>query len=150
MSPKRQRLGIRNVDFDSYTVLVVEDEPMVRRALLRALATYKQPLRTLAAANGKQALQVLERHPVDVVLSDISMPEMDGWEFLEATRAKHPDLTLVVVTGNKSPDIVQRCEKLGVSGLVSKPVETDELCQHLDIVLAIARKRGSSKPIPGF
>jgi CheY-like chemotaxis protein len=149
MSPKRQRLGIRNLDFDSYTVLVVEDEPMVRRALLRALATYKQPLRTLAAANGLQALQVLERHPVDLVLSDISMPEMDGWEFLTTAREKHPDLTLVVVTGNKSPDMIRRCETLGVSGFVAKPVETDELCQHLDIVLAIARKRGSSTPQPG-
>jgi DNA-binding NarL/FixJ family response regulator len=57
-------------------------------------------------------------------------------------RARQPSVTLVVVTAERTRETLARCQELGVSGFVAKPLDTRELHQHLDLVLAIARKRG--------
>ena len=71
------RLGVQ-----AHTVLVVEDEPEAAQLFQRMLAFADTPCRTLRATTGRQALDIMRQHPVDVVLLDLAMPDMDGYEVL--------------------------------------------------------------------
>src|SRR5512133_1525873 len=69
--------------------LVVDDEPRLRQALVRLMES--DGFTCLEAANGADALEMLRRMPVTLVLSDLRMPQMDGVELLREVRARYPD-----------------------------------------------------------
>jgi two-component system, cell cycle sensor histidine kinase and response regulator CckA len=82
------------------TVLVVEDEDMVRSVAVRSLTRLGYTV--LEAANGLEALDMVALHSatIDIVVSDVVMPEMDGPSFLKAVRKSHPDLKIIFVSGH--------------------------------------------------
>lgn len=80
------------------TVLVVDDEPSVLFALSEGLADRKRGVKVLTAANGREALSLLEAGRVDLVLTDLRMPEMDGFELLAHLRRSHPGLPVILMT----------------------------------------------------
>ncbi len=97
------------------TVLVVDDESFVRDSLLALLEA--EGCRTLGAATGHEALGILARERVDLVATDLQMPDGDGMELLEEVRATDPDLPVLVLTGvGTVPDAV-RAMKAGGRGL---------------------------------
>lgn len=124
-------------------MLVVDDDILILRAITRILASYPQPVVAHTAQGGEDALSFLGQHHVDVLLSDLFMPGIDGFTLMEQARARQPHVTLVAITGERTRETMARCQELGVSGFVTKPLDTRELHQHLDVVLAIARKRGA-------
>ena len=77
--------------------LLVDDHEGLRVAVARGLSTFGW--RCLQAAHGVQALELLEGDAVDIVISDIRMPEMDGVTLLDALREHHPDVAVIMVTG---------------------------------------------------
>jgi response regulator RpfG family c-di-GMP phosphodiesterase len=79
------------------TLLLVDDEPSVLSALRRLFRLQGYDIEQ--ATSGADALQVLARRPVDLVISDMRMPEMDGATFLEAVRQSHPDTVRLLLTG---------------------------------------------------
>ncbi len=79
------------------TLLLVDDEPSVLSALRRLFRLHGYT--TLLASGGAEALVLMGEQPVDLVISDMRMPEMDGAEFLEAARAQHPDVVRILLTG---------------------------------------------------
>lgn len=113
-----------------YRILIVDDSPLLRatarRAVLQAGAT---PALVREAQNGKEALDLLAEEPADVVLLDINMPVMDGFQFVEA-KAKIPALAatkvaLVTTEGNRKR--LDRMSQLGVEHYLRKPFEPEEL-----------------------
>lgn len=76
-------------------LLVVDDDPNFRRLVRDALSNYE----VLEAGDGDEALNILQQESVDLVLSDIAMPGMDGFELLEAVREQFPQLAVVAVSG---------------------------------------------------
>jgi EAL domain-containing protein (putative c-di-GMP-specific phosphodiesterase class I)/ActR/RegA family two-component response regulator len=103
-------------------VLLVDDEESVRRALCRALQVDGQEVVT--AGNGQEASEWLgEASNLDVVVSDISMPRMNGLELLRAVRKRDPDLPVLLVTAN--PDLGTALEAIdqGVYKYLPKPVD---------------------------
>ena len=107
------------------TVLVVDDEPLVLQASRAALRVCGCD--ALLAPGGKEALQLLGDHPVDLVLLDLVMPGMDGAETYAALAARHPELPVVVCTGFAANDRVQELLDAGAAGLLAKPFSLDEL-----------------------
>ncbi len=79
------------------SILIVDDEEHVRSALRRSLRSEGYEL--IEAASGKEGLVVLKSRPVDVIISDHSMPEMTGIEFLKNARILRPDAVRIVLTG---------------------------------------------------
>jgi CheY-like chemotaxis protein len=75
--------GLGKIDKPIETILLVDDEPDARQLFRRMLSSFPQKYRVLRASDGKQALQILRSQPVDVVLLDLIMPNMDGFQFLE-------------------------------------------------------------------
>lgn len=81
-------------------ILFVDDEPMVLRSLDRAMRAQRKPWQATFVGSGEDALAVLEREPFDVIVSDISMPTMDGITLLHNVRERFPHITRLALSGD--------------------------------------------------
>ncbi|MCE8051759.1 response regulator [Halomonas daqingensis] len=110
----------------SGTLLLVDDEPNVLRALGRLLR--REPYRLLTAESGAQALEVMSRTEVDVVVTDSRMPGMDGAELLRRIQQQWPDCLCLMLTGHADMSATVRAINEGrLFRYVSKPWNDDEL-----------------------
>ena len=112
------------------TILVVEDEATTREALVKSLKALKY--RTLEATNGERALEIFEQHAdaIDLVLSDVVMPEMGGKALLYALQERNPAVRVVLLTGHPLDE--QEFENLHTLGLrrcILKPLSLEQLAR---------------------
>ncbi|MCD6293112.1 MAG: response regulator [Deltaproteobacteria bacterium] len=115
-------------------ILLVDDEEMVLHALRRVLATSEWDL--LVAGSGSQALEIMARQPVSLVISDQRMPEMSGLELLSVVKEKYPETIRIVLTGYAEMDVVVKAINQGeVYRFFTKPWNNDELLQTIREVL---------------
>jgi EAL domain-containing protein (putative c-di-GMP-specific phosphodiesterase class I) len=110
---------------DKSRVLFVDDDAAVLRAYRTALTRLGHAVET--AANGKEALARLDANPFDVIVSDVTMPEMDGLEFLRAVRQRDLDVPVILMTGELAIDPAMRAIEYGVFRYLLKPVEPQML-----------------------
>src|SRR6267142_2199642 len=113
-------------------VLVVDDDEGVRDALHLIL---DDEYEVLDAAHGRLALGVLRERPVDLVLLDILMPEVDGIEILQEIRAFEPQLPVIMMTAVKTVRTAVAAMKLGAADYITKPFADDELLHTIRRVL---------------
>ena len=111
-------------------VLVVDDEPevepMFRQRMRRELRAGVYEF--LFARSGRHALEMLDENPdVRLVITDISMPEMNGWQLLDALGERWPELPSMVVSAFGDAANMKRAEESGAQGFVVKPVDFGEL-----------------------
>ena len=106
-------------------VLVVDDEAVVRSGIKRVLI--RKGMTVEQADNGREALDLLERHSFDLVLLDIRMPDMDGITLLKEIRAGYPGLAVIMITGYPSIGSAVDCVKLGALDYLVKPFSLDDL-----------------------
>jgi two-component system, probable response regulator PhcQ len=110
----------------AYTILFVDDEPLVTQALKRAL--HKEPYRILSANSAAQALEILARQSVDVVISDEMMPGMLGSEFLAVVYRDYPDTIRIILTGHANLKTAVRAINEGhIYRFLTKPCNEVEL-----------------------
>ena len=112
-----------------FTVLVVDDESEFRELTAKRLG--KHGLNALIAASGHEALVVLDRNPVDVVLLDVKMPGIDGIETLREIKSRKPLVEVVLLTGHASVDSGIMGMKLGAFDYLMKPIELESLLDKL-------------------
>ena len=110
-------------------VLIVEDDATLRSALCDTIEF--GGYRVLNAANGKQALAMMEREAVDIIISDVQMDEMDGTELLQAVRRKDPQKPFVMMTAHGSVQHAVQSMRDGATDYLQKPFEAQVL---LDMV----------------
>lgn len=113
-----------------FSVLAVDDEPNIVSALRRTLRSKGFTVHT--ALGGAEGLKVLEQQPVDAIISDMRMPEMNGAQFLQAARAKTPDAVRILLTGYA--DITSTIEAVNhgeIFRYLSKPWDDDVLLSTL-------------------
>ena len=117
------------------TVLVVEDEPAVRELVVRVLES--EGYAVLSAEDGRAALELLERRPVrlDLVLTDVLMPRMNGRQLGEALRERHPELPVLYMSGDIGEHIVARQLVPEGAPFLRKPFSPDQLMEHVAGVL---------------
>ncbi len=115
-------------------ILVVEDEPGLREAYVEALEL--QGYEVVCSCDGHEALDELERGPVDLVLSDLKMPRMGGEEMLRqmALRGRHP--AVIFLTGYGTVESAVTCLKLGASDYLLKPFDMHQLFARVAAALA--------------
>ena len=108
-----------------YRVLVVDDEKLERDGIRFLLSMEEGEWEIYEAANGKLALNELRKHPVDLMLTDIKMPHMDGLELSKKAREEYPDLEIIIFSGYGDFAFAQEAIRYGVTDYVLKPVDPD-------------------------
>lgn len=112
-------------------ILLAEDQAMVRGALA-ALLNMEEGLEVVAQVeNGKQALVALREQAVDILVSDIEMPEMTGIELAEKVASDYPDVKVVIVTTFGRAGYVKRALSLGVRAFLLKDSPSEKLASSL-------------------
>lgn len=116
-------------------ILTVDDSPTIQDMIVATLtaANYK----ALSAANGVEALKLLETEPVDLIISDINMIHMGGFEFVSKVRER-PEFEftpILFLTTEASADLKQIGREVGATGWLTKPFEPDELIRVIRRVM---------------
>lgn len=126
------------------TVLVVDDEIGPRESLRAIL---KPEYQVLVATEGEQAIQMVEKVPVDVVLLDLRMPGVSGIRVLERVKANHPDIEVILITGYASYETVLEALRLHAFDYIPKPFNIPQL---RDLVRRAVTRRQSylQKSVP--
>ncbi len=108
-------------------ILVVDDSAMMRAVIKRALKQTDLDIGVvLEAAHGREALEILDREPIDAILTDINMPVMNGIELLRAIEGRDPEhLLRIVVSTDGSTMRREEASGLGVSAYIEKPFQPE-------------------------
>lgn len=108
-------------------ILTVDDSASMRALLYHALASYS--FEVVQAEDGIEALEWLENNEVDVVITDINMPRLDGFGLIEQLRAgtRHHDKPILVLSTENSAEKKQRARQAGATGWIVKPFDAEKL-----------------------
>lgn len=118
-------------------ILVVDDEEGARLAIRRMLESAGYEV--LEAANGRVALTICREQRVDLVITDIFMPEQEGMETIRALRREFPGMGVIAVSGRASEVYMKTAQLLGAQATLTKPLRMESL---LKAVRAVLRGRG--------
>jgi two-component system, chemotaxis family, chemotaxis protein CheY len=122
-------------------VLVVDDSAAIRKILTRVLRQTGMAIQTIReAGDGQEALAVMAQHRVDLVLSDINMPKMDGLQLLASLKAspRWQSIPVVMITTEGGETKVAEAVRLGAAGYVRKPFTADQIKEKLAGILELA------------
>jgi EAL domain-containing protein (putative c-di-GMP-specific phosphodiesterase class I)/FixJ family two-component response regulator len=131
-------------------LLLVDDDPAVRHGYGRILARHDVTVET--ASNGKEAAESVKDGAFDVIVSDISMPEMTGIEFLKAVRAHDLDVPVILMTGEPSVASAMSAVEYGAFRYLAKPVSPDQLWDTVVYAARLhklARLKRAALELPG-
>ena len=112
-----------------WKLLIVEDQAIVRQGLKLMLEQDEQIQVIGEAANGKEAIQFLEKHAVDIVLMDVRMPEMNGIEATRVIKKRWPQIKILILTTFNDDEYAIQTLKDGASGFLLKTADKDKLIQ---------------------
>ncbi len=127
-----ENLGI-NLAKSAARILVVDDEENARIALTRLLS--KEGFLVDCVANGFEALNYLRQQTVNIIVTDINMPEMDGISFLRELNKNFPKMNVIMITAYGGVESYLEAMNLGAFEYINKPVKIDELKLILKKVL---------------
>ena len=113
-------------------ILLVDDDPTVRDSLNDVLVS--EGYVVIAAENGQQALDLVDKSSVDLVLLDLNMPVKNGWDTFERLTAEHPLLPIIIATAR--PNQLFTALNSGVGALMEKPMDIPTLLRTMDKLLA--------------
>jgi two-component system chemotaxis response regulator CheY len=125
----------------AFSIMIVDDSPVMRSFIIRILKMSGLEIREcLEASDGEEALAKLRQHNVDVILSDINMPKMDGEELMRALAAD-PELVsipVIVVSTDRTEGRLKIMQSLGAKGYVTKPFSPELLRAEMERVMEAA------------
>ncbi|RDH43572.1 sigma-54-dependent transcriptional regulator [Zooshikella ganghwensis] len=127
------------------TILIVEDDPDLREALADTLAL--TDFSYLLAEDGQQAIQLLQSKSIDMVVSDVNMPEVDGYQLLQWVRQHAPQLPVLLMTAYGSVSQAVEAMKQGAVDYLVKPFEPDALLAEIRRVLQGTPKKSCDEPV---
>ncbi len=119
------------------TLLIIDDEPNILTTLRRALELEGYGVEV--AGSGPLGLEKLAECDIDLVLLDVVMPELNGVQVLERIRETHPDVSVVMMSGNATIDTAVAATKLGAHDFVEKPLSSDKLLLTVQNALSFAQ-----------
>lgn len=108
-----------------YNILVIDDEAAQRDVLTGYLK--KKGYKIFSASSGKEGIELVERNPVDIILSDFKMPGLSGIDVLEQVKKINPEISFVIVTAYGTVENAVKAMQLSAFDYISKPVDLDEL-----------------------
>lgn len=125
------------------SILVVDDELLIRDLLYDFFTD--QGWDIAVAENSHKAIAILEDNQVDLVLTDIKMPEMDGMELTQYIKERHPELPVVIMTGYPSVDTAVSALRIKVADYIIKPFNINQLYKIIEKEIKQQKKDSSNK-----
>jgi two-component system chemotaxis response regulator CheY len=125
----------------SYSVLIVDDSPAMQGLITRVLGLCGLKIRAfLRASNGKEALSILEHCTVDLILTDMNMPELDGEALIRslAQNERLNDIPVIVISTDSTEARIDQLMSLGARGYVAKPFTPERLRSEIEGVLGVS------------
>ena len=101
-------------------ILFVDDEPMVLKGLQRTLRKMRNEWEIAFASNGKEALDILDAHAMDVIVTDLRMPEIDGAQLLTEVKKRHPRVVRIILSGHVKHEMTLKTVQIAHQSL-AKP-----------------------------
>ena len=129
-------------------VLIVDDEPNLRKILAAQLS--RDGYEVMLAEDGEQGLTMLREHHIDLVVTDLKMPKVDGMTLLRDALREHPDLPIVMITAHGTVDTAVEALKLGAFDYLTKPFDKDEVRQVVAKALKtrqLAQEEATTEPV---
>lgn len=124
-------------------VLIVDDETRLLQSIEAGLMAYRNKFKVFTAGNGKQAVKILKATAIDLVITDLKMPEMDGFELLVYIHGNFPFLPAIVMTAFNTPEIEEMLINGNSLQILEKPIDIDELTGAISEALEREVKEGS-------
>ena len=109
----------------SITVLVVDDELMMRKLVEKILT--RAGFQVVLAGDGEEALQVLSARRIDIIISDIKMPRLNGFDLLRKVKQSYPNIAVVIMTAYGDTYSVKDALLLGADEYITKPFQSQEI-----------------------
>ena len=128
-------------------VLIVDDEKVFLLSLSDGLKSYSDEFNVLIAFNGKEALKILNSTKIDLVVTDLKMPEMDGFQLLAYLTRHFPDIPTIVMTAFGTPDMEGKLLTMGATQYLEKPLDFDVLADNIRRHVARDDSQGHIKGI---
>ena len=116
-----------------FSILVCEDDFAIKTMISTKLKQENYSVYTVQ--NGKEALNLMEKQQIDLVISDIMMPEMDGYEFVQTLRETKHTLPILMITAKSQLESLEAAFKLGVDDYMVKPLRLEELVLRVKALL---------------
>ena len=124
-----------------YKILVVDDESIEREGISFLIEKYKFPLEVAQATNGKTALEYMRTHPIDILLTDVKMPQMDGLELARHTFEKYPDVRILVFSAYGEFEFAKKAMAAQAVSYLLKPIEVDEFQRVMTQIIALREEK---------
>ncbi len=121
------------------TTLIIDDEPLIRLSMVDALKAVGYDVQ--AAATGQEGLQILNSDAIDILITDLRLPGMDGLEILHACKQRSPRTEVIMITAHGSVETAVEAMKRGAYDYVTKPFSMDELLLIVDRVAKVLALR---------
>ncbi|HKK59735.1 MAG TPA: response regulator, partial [Salinivirga sp.] len=118
-----------DLDLMGKTVLIAEDEPNNFKFLNQLLQKYNATI--IWARDGQEAINQVERQKTDLILMDIKMPVLDGFEATKRIKEQYPEMIIIAQTAYASTEVMRKCKTAGCDYFVSKPIKKSELISTL-------------------
>ncbi|MDP6698456.1 MAG: response regulator [Candidatus Latescibacteria bacterium] len=130
-------------------ILIIDDEEIVRRTLQRYVEHRGDT--PFLAANGRCGIELLQRQSIDLVITDMRMPDIDGMGVLQQVRDHHAEIPVIVVTGYADTDMAIQAVNEGAFAFLQKPILSDALNTRIDEALAdLTQRRQQSAHLAGL
>src|SRR6187455_1262782 len=129
-------------------ILIVDDDAGTLASLSRAFAL--EGYTALTASSAARGLERLQEEPVDAILSDVVMPEMDGLEFLARVKERSPDVPVILMSGQATLDTAVKATRLGALDFVEKPIGLERLLLTLRNALRLDRLQRENRELQKY
>ena len=131
-------------------VLIVDDEEGFVLSLADGLSVYRKYFNLRTAPNGAEAVKILKLSPIDLVITDLSMPKMDGFELLAYMNRNYPKIPVILMTAYGTPKIEEIVSNMGIFRYLEKPLDINSVADNIFDALGIKTSPFESKTqMPG-
>lgn len=121
-------------------ILLVDDEMIFLKSLAEGLRMLNKDYNVMLAKNGEHAIRILKSVRVDLLLTDLKMPVMDGFDLLIEVLKNYPYLPVIVTSSFSNDDVIKKINAMGFSHFIEKPFEFDDLTDKISLLLLSGTK----------
>ena len=112
-------------------VLFVDDDQEMLQALREGLEKYRETFRAVLASDGVDAVNKLKQNSISLVVTDLKMPNMDGFSLLSHVMEQYPDIPVIIITGYSTSEMRRLAQEGGAVGYISKPFLIEDLAKQI-------------------